>query len=386
MIKKKIYENKIMFICHESSRTGAPIQLLTLLKWIRTNSDLSFIILIVKGGELDEEFKKLAPTLILYPRSQSKSAFRIFNKLWNRLSSNIRLSSFTKNGLSVIYSNTISNGNICYKLKRKFKVRIITHVHELQSVINNIGPGNLARVIKATDSYIAASIAVKTNLVESNHIEGHKISVIYESINIPQNESRSLDPASFEPSLKKNEFIVGGSGFVDTRKGYDLFIETASQVFLKKKDIDLRFIWIGDFGKGKEEEVQRLLMELNLEGKVHFLGPKKNPFLFYQVFDVFYLSSREDPFPLVMLENAYFKNPIICFNDTGGSIEFVDDDAGFSIDNFNTRIAAEKILFLEENRNVIQELGLNAREKMLANFTIDKNGNKFLNKIRSFTQ
>jgi glycosyltransferase involved in cell wall biosynthesis len=346
MTKKKIYENKIMFICHESSRTGAPIQLLTLLKWIRTNSDLNFIILIVKGGELDKEFKKLAPTLVLYPLYQPKSAFRIFIKLWNRLTSNFRLSSFTKNGLSVIYSNTISNGNLCYKLKRKFKVKIITHVHELQSVINTIGPGNLARVIKATDSYIAASIAVKRNLVESNHIEGHKISVIYESISIPRDEPTSLDPASFEPTLKRDEFIVGGSGFVDTRKGYDLFIETARQVFLKKKDIDLRFIWIGDFGKGKEEEVHRLLMEFNLEGKVHFLGAKENPFLYYQGYDVFYLSSREDPFPLVMLENAYFKNPIICFNDTGGSIEFVDDDAGFTIENFNTEIAAEKILFL----------------------------------------
>ena len=386
MIKKKIYENKIMFICHESSRTGAPIQLLTLLQWIRKNSDLNFIILIVKGGELDEEFKKLAPTLILYPRSLDKSAFRIISKLWYQLISNFRVSTFVlENRVSVIYSNTISNGILCYRLKKKFDVKIITHVHELQSVIQNIGPRNLDRVIKATDNYIAASNAVKRNLIEANQINGNKISVIYESINIPPGHSESIGQTTIEPILKKDEFIVGGSGFVDTRKGFDLFIETAIQVFLKKKDIDLRFIWIGDFGKHKEKEVQERISKLNLEGKVLFLGSKENPFIYYEIFDVFFLSSREDPFPLVMLENAFYKNPIICFKGTGGSEEFVSDDVGYSVENFDTKKVAEKILFLEENRSIIQKLGLNAREKMLANFTIDKNGNKFLNEIQSHT-
>ena len=376
-----------MFICHESSRTGAPIQLLTLLQWIRTNSDLKFIILIVKGGELDEEFKKIAPTLVLYPRSRHKSAFRIFSKLRHQIISNFRVSAFlVKNRVSVIYSNTISNGILCYKLKKKFKVKIITHVHELQSVINNIGPRNLDRVIKATDNYIAASNAVKRNLIEANQINGRKISVIYESVKVPRDYSESTDPNTTEPLLSRDEFIVGGSGFVDTRKGYDLFIEAARQVFLKKKDIDLRFIWIGDFGKHKEEEVHKLLSKSNLEGKVLFLGSKENPFIYYEIFDVFFLSSREDPFPLVMLENAFYKNPIICFKDTGGSEEFVSDDVGFSVDKFNTEIVAEKILYLEENRKTIRELGINAKEKMLANFTIDKNGGKFLNQILLHTE
>ena len=42
---------KILFISHDAGRTGAPLLLLNMLKWLKGNRDLSFEVLLMKDGE-----------------------------------------------------------------------------------------------------------------------------------------------------------------------------------------------------------------------------------------------------------------------------------------------------------------------------------------------
>jgi hypothetical protein len=51
--------NKILFVGHRADRTGAPILLLHLLRWLRENTELCFELLLLKGGDLEPEFRKL---------------------------------------------------------------------------------------------------------------------------------------------------------------------------------------------------------------------------------------------------------------------------------------------------------------------------------------
>ncbi len=55
---------KVLFISHDASRTGAPIVLLNLLKWFKTNTDIPFQILLKKGGVLEPDFKAIAHPLL----------------------------------------------------------------------------------------------------------------------------------------------------------------------------------------------------------------------------------------------------------------------------------------------------------------------------------
>ena len=52
-------KNKILFITHEASRTGAPMVILHLIKWLQTNSDYCIDLLSLKGGELSDEFSEI---------------------------------------------------------------------------------------------------------------------------------------------------------------------------------------------------------------------------------------------------------------------------------------------------------------------------------------
>ncbi len=55
---------KVLFISHDASRTGAPIVLLHLLKWVKYNTDVEFLILLKDGVELEDRFRVLGETNI----------------------------------------------------------------------------------------------------------------------------------------------------------------------------------------------------------------------------------------------------------------------------------------------------------------------------------
>jgi glycosyltransferase involved in cell wall biosynthesis len=112
-------------------------------------------------------------------------------------------------------------------------------------------------------------------------------------------------------------------------------------------------------------------MENGLINHITFLGVRENVFDYLQAGDVFYLPSREDPFPLVCLEAAQCGIPVICFEDAGGMPGFVENDAGFVIPFEDVDAAADKILFLYQNPSVLTGLGAAARKKFLQRHSIE---------------
>jgi glycosyltransferase involved in cell wall biosynthesis len=82
--------------------------------------------------------------------------------------------------------------------------------------------------------------------------------------------------------------------------------------------------------------------------------------------DVFLVSSREDPFPLVVLEAALSEKPILGFKNTGGADEFIDETCGSKVDYLDVAQMSSEILKLDSEK--ITRLGLNAKNKVLSNY------------------
>ena len=49
----------VLFLSHDSSRSGAPIFLLRFLRWLRQNSKIQFRVLVGKSGELTADFEEI---------------------------------------------------------------------------------------------------------------------------------------------------------------------------------------------------------------------------------------------------------------------------------------------------------------------------------------
>ena len=53
---------KVLFIGHDASRTGAPLLLLELIKWLTSNSSIKPSVLLRQGGGLEAEYEVATPT------------------------------------------------------------------------------------------------------------------------------------------------------------------------------------------------------------------------------------------------------------------------------------------------------------------------------------
>jgi len=83
----------------------------------------------------------------------------------------------------------------------------------------------------------------------------------------------------------------------------------------------------------------------------------------YSKFDALFLSSREDPYPLVVLEAAFQKTPSIIFSESGGMVEFVSEENGWTVNGFDTVQAASIILSITKDSS--RQKGISAYNRVV---------------------
>lgn len=305
---------KILFLSHEASRTGAPMFLLHFLRWLRRETDLEFEIVLGKGGPLEVEFAAVAKVQSVQFLATNPAALRSFG---------------------LIYSNTVGNAPLLAALPAG-NIPVITHVHELDSGYDWAGARAMAGIIGHTSHFIACAEAVAGRLRKIFAIPADRISVHHEMIDgrvVAANVAAAAGSLRQDHDIPADAFVVIGCGSVDLRKGPDLFVQMAAR--LKRRlgpEHPLRCLWIGAMNSPDLAEHLPLdVRKLGLEAEVRFIGELPAPHGLIALSDVFCLTSREDPFPLVMLEAAALGKPVLCFDGAGGAREFCTHGGGRSV-------------------------------------------------------
>ena len=162
--------------------------------------------------------------------------------------------------------------------------------------------------------------------------------------------------------IPSDALVVLGCGLAEWRKGTDIFIRVARQVIRKMPKVHFIWLGVGDNIFSAELKAEKEHWD---EGKqVHLVPQKLDSKPYFEAMDMFFLSSREDPFPLVMSESAVCKLPIVGFEGSGGVSELVESDAGFLAPYLNLAVMVEKIAILYDNPNLRKEMGENAYRKV----------------------
>lgn len=365
----------VLFLSHDASRTGAPIFLLRFLRWLRESRDLRFRMLVGKPGDLISDFEALGtvdsfeatPTLLykLLRRINLHNVLNLYHRFRlreNLLQSDVRL----------IYTNSVASAGMLDFLSF-LNCPVITHVHELEGVINALGAQNIDVLKMCTSEYIAVSQAVKKNLVECHKISEHKITMIHGFVPTKEDIASMQSARGVihqELKISEDAKIVCACGSIEPRKGTDLFLQVAERVMLSYIGSPVCFVWIG----GEPEVVSGMRKQVEssmLSSVVRFVGHKPESFPYLNVSDIFLLTSREDPFPLVMMEAALCQKPIICFDHSGGASEFVGQDAGFVVPGFDVNRMADRVVELLSSPKVCTQMGVAARKKTLSHHDLN---------------
>lgn len=364
---------KLLFVSHDANTAGAQKVLLGVISWFKKHTRIEIKILCLGGGKWLHKFNALGDTIVLDElRKETGSEDDLVR----------RLGEFCGGSPDLVYGNSVVVGRE-YGLLERLDAPIITYFHEMEMSIKRYAAEYIDDVLAHSAHFLAGSGAVMENLVSSHGVDRARISMVYESIN-PNESIRQLsgeEKLEYRKRLGITEggFVAIGCGMgMAFRKGADLFIEAARS--LRARGVDgFHFYWIGGFDPketdqryGAWSDHMRAARKDGLERYVTFLGYKDNLNEYLAAGDVFLLTSRDEPFPLAMLEAAECGLPVICFAGAGGSPEFVEEDSGFVIPYEDVCAMADKVKTLMDDKELRLRIGARGREKLLSGFTFDQ--------------
>ena len=164
--------------------------------------------------------------------------------------------------------------------------------------------------------------------------------------------------------LKNKKFIVG-IGRLTKQKNFTLMIKFFKEITNKYPQFHL--VLIGD---GEEKNIlKKMIIDLNIEEKVHIMGYQKNVYKFLLNAECFILSSLwEDP-GFVLVEATLANTTIISSRCPNGPEEIIQNE-GFLFDNNNINDLVKKFKEFYTSDKI----------------TIYKNKVKLKKRIKKFTQ
>lgn len=185
------------------------------------------------------------------------------------------------------------------------------------------------------------------NNSEVKYFKGSNVVVIPNPINIKPYET------------KYRTEVAVAAGRIAPVKGYDLLIDSWRRVYEKHKNWKLHIYGDGDDALQKELEI--MVENLGMEDIIKFYGTTNNLNQVFLSSSIHVLSSREESFGMVILEAQSCGLPTVAFNCPTGPKELIQESVnGFLVEAEDKEALAEKIIFLIENPEIREKMGLNA--------------------------
>ena len=178
----------------------------------------------------------------------------------------------------------------------------------------------------------------------------------------------------FDLDISGTEKIVLFVGRLSYYNGVEYLIEAMQSVNAK--------LLIDGDGKSREK-LENMTVSLGLEERVKFLGKVSNEMLkyCYQICDVFVLPSVEpaEAFGLVQLEAMAYGKPVInTLLPTGVPFVSIDGKTGLTVEPRNSKALSDAINKLLSDDELRKKFGIQARNRVVENFTVDKMNEKIL--------
>lgn len=345
------FERTVMVVSHDTTRTGAPILALNLIRELGTRYNVVAVAL--GGGELAPDFL-----------SECSQVLKLDRRLLSAEALTRELVSFIeKNDISMAFVNSVE-GRFALPALKTTGVPSVALLHEFAA---NTRPRSAFPDVFAQADHVVFSTGITLDNALNQpgaerplnvHILPQGKCESRSSDRIPDEaERRWLDSVLRPNGAEDREFVVIGAGTIETRKGIDLFIETATRVIAGPGGGDFRFVWIGH-GYDPERDTRSSVYladqieRAGIQTQVRIVRATSEIEYAYDLADMMVISSRLDPLPNVAIDMLLAGKPVMCFDRTTGIADFLDD-AGLREDcvasYIDTSEMAAKIRALAEN-------------------------------------
>jgi hypothetical protein len=325
---------KALLIGHDAFPSGAQHLLLNIGHTLKRSFGLDIEFLLLSGGKLEKSYAGCAPTRVI---SEKKLALDYISEAKSR-------------GFNSTLINTSAAAWICEDLKQnQFSTTLL--IHELPNLLTEKGLLDAARAgLTHADHTVFASIFVEKEFQKACGVAGKSNRIL------PQGcyNKISFSPSSRETmrnklKIGKESILAIGIGYADLRKGFDIFLQMWRSA--QRLNPLVHCCWVGGIDPVLNGYLGAEITHAVATGTFHMLGYRTDVEDLLSAADVFILTSREDPFPTVVLEAMSAGLPIVAFEGGGGIPDLVRaDDAGLIVGMGDALAAAEGLLKLANDK------------------------------------
>ena len=295
---------RLLLVGHDAFPAGAQLLLLSLARHFAGVSGLEVAILLCGDGALADAYRAVAPTTIAVPSDLA------------RLAQTFRAQGFTR---AVV--NSAASSAACTALAHA-GIACTLLVHELPRLLqdrNLTGPARDAAA--AAGQVVFASPFVRDRFADAVGLPAGRAAVLPQGLYRPVQDAPA--PAAARAAMRdrlgvpRDALLAMGLGYADLRKGFDLFLQAWRAAQAARAGICLA--WIGDIDPSVQAYLGAEIAAAQATGTFLHLPRCDDAADWLACADVHLLTSREDPFPSVVLEAMSAGVPTVAFEGTGGA-------------------------------------------------------------------
>lgn len=322
-------KTKILLVSHSMSRTGAPRVILNIANELNPNIyDVAVFNVNSTNEQLSTELNKnitlrrVNPYLINLSQSRipgMKFVARVIGKFINVPKTFKRTLREFKPDLVLI--NTIYHLYLS-DITNELSIKTIRYIHELESYQYSLSETDKQKFLESQDHIWACSEKVKNIL--TSYYNKEDVEIVYPLVKIQKYQEKAN-------RRKAEQFKVISAGAVDFRKGFDLWVDVAVKALSLNDNI--LFEWYGSLENEQLNYFSYCMKKIpdGYKNKILYKGEVNDLQDKLINADLFFLSSREDPFPIVVLESLANGLPSVGFA-SGGICELEDRGVSRSVE------------------------------------------------------
>ncbi len=312
-----------VFVSHDAARAGSQLLLLEIVRHIEERGEFEPIVILLGGGELESDFGKVARCCTVSSETPKHGSFeQSLNAICDEVRAMDPAYAICASAVSAAAAQALTDRGIT----------VLTLINELvTSMEAAYGPEKVLQSVQASERCVCVSEFSRRAMIDAFDLPEDKVSVVYPGY-LPHRSTPNTTKAAAKFRKKYNipqdAKLVLGCGTVHPRKGPDLFIRLASSYLSSTGSRDTYFVWIGSGDPADVRWAQHDVEGAGISDRCLFVGQLPEVGSAFEASDIFALTSREDPFPLVGLEALSRGVPMLAFEGAGGAPEVIESDAG----------------------------------------------------------
>ena len=291
-----------------------------------------------------------------------------------------------EHSIDMVHNNTAAVLEGIY-LKRKLKLPLIWHVHEIIVKPKAISDFINMLMGRYADKIVTVSQAVANHIKQSPFIKDSQVEVIYNGVD--NTVYYPMDASSIREKfdIAQDALVIGMIGRVNAIKGQNDFIE-AVEPLLEKNEQAVAFLAGGVF-PGEEwrlDELDKRIASSSVVSQIHRIDYYDKTSELYNMFDIFVLPSiKPDSLPTVVLEAMACSKPVVGYNNGGIAEMVVDDKSGCLVKPNRPQELSNAISLLldsSEKREKFGRVGYQRQKELFSLESYIKNFSEFYDNLQ----